>query len=129
MTTLTLGPATVIPPASAEWRDRAACQGHDPELWWPLPRAYAQIHEAKSVCQRDCPVTEHCLRQALAAGEPGVWGGFSELERTWLARGRSPRRCTRCALWFAGESLARRECHGCTSQGADPLDGDLEEAA
>ena len=71
------------------WRNRAACLGSDPELFFPVGdtgSALLQIEEAKAVCGR-CEVVETCLRWALESGqEAGVWGGLSEGERRALRR-------------------------------------------
>jgi len=69
------------------WRDRAACIGEDPELFFPdgnTGSALQQIEEAKAVCRR-CQVAEICLKWALDSGQDaGVWGGMSEDERRSL---------------------------------------------
>ena len=72
------------------WRDKAACLGEDPELFFPTGKkgapALAQIQEAKRVCGR-CPVRRECRCAAdtvingSPAGEDGVWGGSSADER------------------------------------------------
>lgn len=73
------------------WREKAACRGEDPELFFPIGttgRALDQIELAKSVC-RDCDVTAHCLEESLKNNEDaGVWGGMSEDERRTLRRSR-----------------------------------------
>ena len=49
------------------WRDRAACLGVDPELFFPIGNtgpALLQIEEAKVVCGR-CEVVEPCLSWAV----------------------------------------------------------------
>jgi len=75
------------------WRDRAACIGEDPELFFPdgsTGPALRQTEEAKAVCRR-CDVAEICLQWALESGQgAGVWGGLSEDERRAL-RGRQAR--------------------------------------
>jgi WhiB family transcriptional regulator, redox-sensing transcriptional regulator len=72
-----------------DWRHRAACRDHDPELFFPVtdvgPGA-RQTAEAKAVCAR-CPVREHCLRYALDNGlDHGIFGGTTERERRTLTR-------------------------------------------
>jgi WhiB family redox-sensing transcriptional regulator len=61
------------------WRDRAACRGTNPALFYdPHPAA---IDVAKSVCA-GCPVRHACAAHALAVGEEfGVWGGLAAEER------------------------------------------------
>ena len=71
------------------WRDRAACLGVNPELFFPTGdtgSALLQIEEAKVVCRR-CVVVETCLKWAMESGQDaGVWGGLSEEERYALKR-------------------------------------------
>jgi WhiB family transcriptional regulator, redox-sensing transcriptional regulator len=66
------------------WRDSAACQGADPELFFPLTesgRALVQIRQAKEIC-RVCQVQRACLTWALQhAMSEGIWGGSTESER------------------------------------------------
>jgi WhiB family transcriptional regulator, redox-sensing transcriptional regulator len=71
----------------ASWRDDAACQDADPELFFPGIRSpWAQVKTAKLIC-RSCPVTTMCLSWALASGqEYGIWGGLTEDERRRLHR-------------------------------------------
>jgi WhiB family transcriptional regulator, redox-sensing transcriptional regulator len=71
------------------WRDRAACLGVDPELFFPIGNtgpALSQIEEAKTVCHR-CEVVEPCLSWAMESRqEDGVWGGLSADERRAVKR-------------------------------------------
>jgi WhiB family transcriptional regulator, redox-sensing transcriptional regulator len=71
------------------WRNRAACLGVNPELFFPTGDAgpaFLQIEEAKAVCRR-CEVVETCLKWAIESGQDsGVWGGLSEDERHTLKR-------------------------------------------
>jgi len=71
------------------WRDRAACLGEDPELFFPdgnTGPALLQLEAAKAVCRR-CEVVEACLRFAIESGQDaGVWGGLSDDERRALKR-------------------------------------------
>lgn len=87
-----------------DWRHRAECLNHDPELFFPIGNtgpAITQIQEAKAVCQK-CDVMTACLKFALESGQDsGVWGGLSEDERRSLKRrnararraSRTPRSC------------------------------------
>lgn len=74
-----------------DWRQRAACRGHDdPDMWFPVghgPFAEAQAWEAKRICNQ-CPVRQRCLMWALdTKQDAGVWGGLSERERQkWHGR-------------------------------------------
>lgn len=71
------------------WRNRAACLGVDPELFFPIGSsapAFLQIEETKAVCRR-CEVIETCLTWAMESGQnTGIWGGMSEDERRALKR-------------------------------------------
>jgi Transcription factor WhiB. len=79
------------------WRNRAACLGEDPELFFPdgnTAIALRQIEEAKAVCRR-CEVVETCLKWAIESGQDaGVWGGLSEVERLALNRRARVRRAS-----------------------------------
>ena len=78
------------------WRNRAACLDEDPELFFPVSSAGAEldhIAEAKAVCHR-CEVVESCLKWAIDSHQAaGVWGGLSADERHALkpATARIPR--------------------------------------
>lgn len=93
---------------SAGWRDRAACVGHDPELWF-ADTDPAATHAAIAVC-RTCPVMRQCRAHAIAAPEwHGTWGGLTpeELGQAIRAAGmRKPR--GRPARVQAGTAAARR---------------------
>ncbi len=71
---------------NAKWRQRAACQGLDPDIFYPASEEDAE--EAKQICA-GCPVRTVCLEHALANRErDGVWGGCTDRERRRLARQR-----------------------------------------
>jgi WhiB family redox-sensing transcriptional regulator len=68
------------------WRQRAACRGVDPDIFYPVSEEEAE--EARAVCHA-CPVLEACLEWALANRErDGVWGGATERERRRIIRQR-----------------------------------------
>lgn len=68
------------------WRNRAACKGIDPEIFFPVSEDDAE--PAKEICAV-CPVRESCLEHALANRErEGIWGGFTERERRRIVRQR-----------------------------------------
>jgi WhiB family redox-sensing transcriptional regulator len=68
------------------WRQRAACRGVDPDIFYPVSDEDAE--DAKSIC-RQCPVQERCLEWALVNRErEGVWGGATERERRRIIRRR-----------------------------------------
>jgi hypothetical protein len=69
-------------PSSPRWRDRAACRGADPELFFPERGGSAD--PARRICAR-CPVRQPCLEYALGHGiRDGVWGGLAERDRREL---------------------------------------------
>lgn len=68
------------------WRERGACKGLDPQVFYP--ESDEEAEEAKTVC-RGCSVQTACLEHALAAREKeGVWGGATERERRRIIRQR-----------------------------------------
>jgi WhiB family redox-sensing transcriptional regulator len=71
------------PPA---WRQRAACRGVDPGIFYPVTDEDAE--DAKAICAQ-CDVCELCLQWALDRREhEGVWGGTTERERRRIIRRR-----------------------------------------
>lgn len=76
----------VIHLTNPSWRQRAACRGLDPDIFFPVSDEEAE--EAKEVCAV-CPVRHACLEHALAHRErEGVWGGATERERRRIVRQR-----------------------------------------
>ena len=74
---------------TVSWRDKAACRGSDPDIFYPVNEDDAD--EAIAICMA-CPVREPCLEYALVARERyGVWGGTTEKDRRriWRKRRRS----------------------------------------
>jgi WhiB family redox-sensing transcriptional regulator len=68
------------------WRQRAACRGVDPDIFYPASEEEAEA--AKAICAV-CPVREPCLEYALVNRErDGVWGGATERERRRIVRQR-----------------------------------------
>jgi WhiB family transcriptional regulator, redox-sensing transcriptional regulator len=70
------------------WRDRGACRGLEPEIFYPDPEDDTEADIAKQVCGR-CSVKVTCLEFALQFREKeGVWGGATERERRRIVRQR-----------------------------------------
>ena len=68
------------------WRQKAACRGVDPDIFYPVSEEDAE--EAKAICNQ-CPVQQACLEWALSNRErEGVWGGATERERRRIIRRR-----------------------------------------
>ena len=73
-------------PRALVWRQRAACRGVDPDIFYPVTDDDAE--DAKAIC-RACPVQQACLEWALQSREKdGVWGGATERERRRILRRR-----------------------------------------
>jgi WhiB family transcriptional regulator, redox-sensing transcriptional regulator len=71
---------------NANWRQRAACRGVDPGIFYPVSDEDAE--EAKAICM-SCQVRQSCLEYSLATRErEGVWGGLTERERRRIVRQR-----------------------------------------
>ncbi len=68
------------------WRGEAACAEVPSEVFFPAGEEPEAAAAAKAVCAR-CPVSEECLRFALATNQTeGVWGGLDANERRRLRR-------------------------------------------
>lgn len=68
------------------WRDRAACKGVDPDLFFPrrgdgIGKQHAVI---KEYCEQ-CPVRRQCLEVGLREIK-GIWGGKTVEERRELRK-------------------------------------------
>ncbi|MER6627991.1 WhiB family transcriptional regulator [Streptomyces sp. NPDC000987] len=75
--------------AHSDWRDRAACVGEDPELFFPLSDSAAFAGEespARALCRR-CPVVIACRDWAIDHGEDhGIWGATTAAQRRAIRR-------------------------------------------
>lgn len=67
-----------------------ACSGHDTSLWFPMSGVGGATKEeienreqAVAIC-RGCQIRKKCLMYSLEYEPFGVWGGFSESQRTIL---------------------------------------------
>jgi WhiB family redox-sensing transcriptional regulator len=93
--------AAAMATQTCDWRADAACHGIA-TLFYKTDREVATEHRitrAKAVCA-SCPVRPQCAAYALSVAEPhGIWGGFTESERTMLLgtdwRQYADHRCTR----------------------------------
>lgn len=117
------------------WRDRAACHGMDPALWFPEREPDGDNHgrAGKAICAQ-CPVAADCLEAALAVGEKqGIQGGASPRIRKQVMAGvwahrrhrydpacRDPK-CTWCRLvdghlaHLRGDTVGPTVTHGPTA--------------
>jgi WhiB family redox-sensing transcriptional regulator len=80
------------PRAAEGWKLAAACEGEDPETWFPKgegerngsKRVKAATAYAQAICA-DCPVKTDCLAFAIALDlRYGIWGGVTEQDRAKL---------------------------------------------
>ena len=76
-----------------EWRDLAACAGHDPSIFFPAGEtgpAAEQTAQANAICST-CEGTADCLTDPIETNQvSGIWGGLTEderrrIRRRWLA--------------------------------------------
>ena len=77
------------PDSNDDWRQRAACRGTNPDLFFPVGTtgpAIEQIESAKTVC-RQCDSQQDCLEFAISTNpDSGIWGGATEEERRRLRK-------------------------------------------
>lgn len=70
------------------WRDKAACRGIDPNVFFPIVKG--EDEQAKAICV-SCSVRQDCLEFAINNGEKdGIWGGANESERRRITASRKP---------------------------------------
>ena len=80
-----------------DWRTQAACLDRDPELFFPHPSDETVADQVALKWCSTCPVTEQCLKAALAfeRGQDsmrfGIWGGRTPEERARIDRQRGSR--------------------------------------
>lgn len=113
-----------------DWRDRAACLGEDPELFFTEGTGHPsqlQIAQAKQVCRR-CPVKAECLAWAVGAGDQwAVAGETTPAERRHLQatppppprKVRTTRWCVNCPRRLDEGDLGRM-CNACRQAHTDP---------
>lgn len=59
-----------------DWRQKAACRDHDPDIWFPNPGDLRTRETAIRIC-RGCPVRLNCAIYADQTRTPyGIWGGL-----------------------------------------------------
>ena len=110
-----------------DWRERAACRGADPDLWFAdsmdthndkllIRLKDATIAEAKDICVA-CPVRLICLDWAQNQNlKDGIFGGLTPRERDKekRQRPRRPARCDICGGHYTPRSPSQRYCDkGC----------------
>jgi hypothetical protein len=74
------------------WRELAACQNADPNLFYPESMEDEAAWAARGICGA-CPVADVCLQDALDSNERfGIRGGLSPKQRSNLLKGRTPKK-------------------------------------
>ena len=73
-----------------DWRNRANCKGTDTAIFFD-PSCAASSKKAYALCHK-CTVRKECLEDRLDSvtrwdEDPGIWGGTSPAERTWIRTG------------------------------------------
>jgi WhiB family redox-sensing transcriptional regulator len=69
-----------------DWRESAACNGIDSDVFFPASDDESASAKAKEICA-GCPVQETCLSYSLSTNQAaGVWGGLDANERRRLRR-------------------------------------------
>ena len=73
----------------AAWTARAACRGHEPELWWPDGNDTRSVRRALAICHFTCPVLAECREWALSnmPDSEGIAGGLTGPQRRALRGG------------------------------------------
>lgn len=74
---------------SEEWMEHAECNGEPTTLFFDY-RTDRDIEHVRRICNR-CPVRKACLDYAMTERiDDGMFGGYTELERRRIRRGRNP---------------------------------------
>lgn len=96
-----------------DWRDRAACVGENPELWFSY--SDAELYVARTICG-GCPVKAECQEFAAEVdrqhGKHGIWAGLDETQRTRMKR-RSPVECGSVAGFKRHRRMKTVACQPC----------------
>lgn len=66
------------------WKERGACRGMDPDLFFPADGQMTP--EAREACGR-CPVRKECLEFGLYE-HYGIWGGLTLRDRQRIQKAR-----------------------------------------
>jgi WhiB family redox-sensing transcriptional regulator len=69
------------------WREQAACQGMDTDLFYPTEESDLKPY-IRLICAR-CPVRVECLNESMRVSEDyGVWGGYLPRTRQLMRKSR-----------------------------------------
>jgi WhiB family redox-sensing transcriptional regulator len=69
-----------------DWRESAACNGIDSDVFFPASDDESASAKAKEICAV-CPVRETCLSYSLSTNQrAGGWGGLDANERRRMRR-------------------------------------------
>lgn len=59
-----------------EWKDEAACQGYDTNLFFDKYEDDPSLRKAVDKVCAECPVAKQCFAVGVSQKEWGVWGGI-----------------------------------------------------
>ena len=78
-----------------DWQEDAACREYDNILFFGAEEGESELERqtreshAKAICQ-NCPVKAPCLEFAMETNQKyGIWGGYTDKERSSLKRRRA----------------------------------------
>ena len=93
-----------------DWRVRAACRGHDPEMWsLSAGRGGVEYREAHRICA-GCPVREPCGEFGEASGSWGMIFGGRDFYMPKRAATPQETYCERCGMRFLRTKAWTRFC-------------------
>lgn len=61
--------------SSNDWKDDAACNGFDTELFFDKYEEDEKLRPAIDEYCSDCPLMRHCFAVGVSTKQWGVWGG------------------------------------------------------
>ncbi len=82
--------------AESGWQQLAACEGADPETFFPITESPATLAFVQERFCFRCPVQSNCLNFALINGDSGYWGGTDSAQRRAMSRTRRRAKCPLC---------------------------------
>lgn len=83
----------------AWWHEKAACNGHADDVFFPAETPGAEERAARTANARycrKCPVRPQCLDSAIKNSDVGVWAGTTAHLRKLLRNKRDRIKCPAC---------------------------------
>lgn len=91
------------------WRERAACRGCNPTMFFPERGDVKAVATALAICA-ECPVKAECLNENLFEDD-GIYGGMSGRQRrTMRSRIGQERPCKQCGVIFRRQHPGQWYC-------------------